>query len=180
MRAKRAVLLGTAMLSIAAADLGANSTRPSEVQGQLPVRRDGSICLSSDGILRFRLPCGWTFSFGPGIERGENAAWVLLGNFPFPDDYAATHEGAPDVPKNALLVGIGDMSLRAHPEALDWPSVQRLRLPTPRIEGRSFLWRVRFAGRALTITVRFGSEPTTEAVRLVNAVLASATILPPR
>lgn len=135
--------------------LGANAIRVDAEPDRTVRRVDEPICPASDGSLRLRVPCRWTFSIGVGMEGRERAAWILTGNFPFPDDYA-THKGTPDVPRDGVLIGIGDLTVGGHPEAVAWPSVRRLHLPTRQIRGREISWRVRFSGRALMLSIQFG------------------------
>jgi hypothetical protein len=125
----------------------------------------------SDGILRLRLPGGWYGSVGPGTQSSRRVAWVLAGNFRFASDYAATHEGAPQVPRDRLLITIGDFVPAG--ASLRWPRARSLHLPTRRLTHRAISWHVRFSGRALSLAVTFGSKPDARAVRLANEVLAS-------
>ena len=125
----------------------------------------------SDGGLRILLPHGWSDSIGPGVQGGQSAAWILVGNFSFPPD-AAKHEGKPDVPQGNVLISVGDFV----PEgpSLKWPRVNRLRLPKGRPGRRQSLsWHVRFADRALWLSVTFGSRPDAQMAALADQVLAS-------
>jgi hypothetical protein len=162
---------------VAVGAMTANAIRADAEPNRSVGRFDEPTCPASDGILRMRVPCSWTFSIGPGTEVGQRAAWILTGDFRFPDDYAA-HKGTPDVPSDRMLIGIGDLTVRGHPEALDWPSVRRLHLPagqgTPR---RKISWSVRFFERAVRLSVQFGSEPSVTHIRLVDEVLASTTLV---
>jgi hypothetical protein len=122
----------------------------------------------SDGSIRVQVPAGWHTSVAPGIQSTHRVAWILLGDFPLAAD-AATLEGGPLVPRQQILVSIGDF-LPLGPAAT-WPRVGRLALPAKRLRHR-VVWNVRFADRALRLIVTFGSKPTTNARRSVNAVLA--------
>lgn len=118
---------------------------------------------------------GWSGSVGPGVQRGHPVAWILVGNFRFAGDYAATHEGAPSVPAGKVLISIGDFV----PDGASrhWMRVRRLQLAQRRITARAVSWHVRFAGRAVRLTVRFGTRPSVRTVRLANSVLGSVTRL---
>jgi hypothetical protein len=124
----------------------------------------------SDGILRVPLADGWSGSVGHGTESGRPVAWILVGDFAFPATYAATHEGIPAVPRRKLLIAIGDFVLV--PPATHWQATKRLRLPPNPARYRTIAWHVRFAGRAVLLSVRFGSRPTSAAVARCNRVLA--------
>jgi hypothetical protein len=93
---------------------------------------------------------------------------VLFGNFWFPAD-AAGHEAKPSVPPGKALIVLGDFPvLRPYTH---WPHVRRLRLPRDAAAKRVVRWHVRFAGRAVFLTVRFGSAPTRQMRSLANAKL---------
>jgi hypothetical protein len=124
----------------------------------------------TDGVLRVPLPAHWSGSVGFGSESGRPVAWILVGDFAFPADYVATHEGIPSVPRRSLVISIGDFVLM--PPATHWQAVKRLRLPPNPARHRSVSWHVRFAGRAVLLSVRFGSRPTSQAVARCNRVLA--------
>jgi hypothetical protein len=111
---------------------------------------------------------GWFGSVGPGVVDWHSAAWVLVGNFWFPAD-AAGHEGNPAVPPGKVLISMGDfpvVSAFAH-----WRRVRRLRLPRNSTAKRAVSWHVRFASRAVFLSVSFGSAPSRQTRRLVNAKL---------
>jgi hypothetical protein len=96
------------------------------------------------------------------------AAWVLFGNFWFPSD-AAGHEGIPSVPPGKVLIVLGDWPVvRPYDH---WRRVRRLGLPRHSTGKRVVSWHVRFAGRAVSLTVRFGSAPTRRMRDLANAKL---------
>jgi hypothetical protein len=113
---------------------------------------------------------GWFGSVGPGVTAGRPAAWLLAGNFRFPSD-AARHEGIPSVPKGKVLISVGDFPVA--PASAHWPRVQRLRFPRPATAKRAVSWHVRFAGRAVPLSVHFGSAPNPETRRLTNARLSA-------
>jgi hypothetical protein len=123
----------------------------------------------TDNILCMPLPGGWHGSVGFGFAAGP-AAWMLAGNFRFPRD-AAKREGWPSVPPQRVLIGIGDFPIRGR--RAHWPHARRLRLPADLTAGHLVAWHVRFAGRALFLSVRFGSRPDDYTRRLVDARLAS-------
>ena len=116
------------------------------------------------------LPRDWFSSVGPGVVAGRAAAYLLAGNFRFPDD-AASHEGPPLVPPHKVLISIGDFPVVGH--ALHWQHVQHLRLSRSLIAKRAISWHVRFAGRAVSLTVQFGSKPDARSRALVDARLAA-------
>jgi hypothetical protein len=118
--------------------------------------------------LCFRVARGWFGSVGAGVVDARPAASVLFGNFWFPAR-AAGHEGYPSVPPGKVLVALGDLPVV--PAYARWPRVQRLRLPRNAAAKRVLQWHVRFAGRAVFLTVRFGSAPTRQMQRLTNAKL---------
>jgi len=128
----------------------------------------------TDGILRASLPGGWSGSVGfgkqivAGLPRTE--AYILMANFPLASD-AATHEAQPVVPPNKLMISLGDFVLTGR--AVHWPRLQTLRLPENPTERRTVSWHGRFAGRAVWVTVSFGSKPSARSRALVDGVLAS-------
>ena len=121
----------------------------------------------SDGVLRAALPPGWSASFGPGFYRTHPEAWVLLGDFRLPPG-AARHEGAPSVPSGRALVTIGDFFPQG--PSSHWRTVTSLRMPRAFIV-TSRWWSVRYAGRALSIKVTFGSSATETLVHQVQRLL---------
>jgi hypothetical protein len=118
--------------------------------------------------LCFSVERGWYGSVGPGVVNARPAAWVLEGNFWFPAD-SAGHEGNPSVPQGRVLIALGDFPVVRRYNR--WRRVGRLRLPQHATAKRVVSWHVRFAGRALFLTVRFGSAPTRNMRRLANAKL---------
>jgi hypothetical protein len=121
----------------------------------------------TDGILCMRLPSGWSSVVSPGHVGGHPAAYLLAGNFRF--HRRPNQEARPDVPPHKVLIDIADFPLIgrwAH-----WRRVERLRLP--KTVKRTVSWHVRFAGRALFLSVSFGSKPDARRLALVNARLAS-------
>jgi hypothetical protein len=113
---------------------------------------------------------GWSSSVGPGVVEGHPAAWVLVGNFRFSPD-AAAHEGTPRVPRGKVLISLGDFPVTS--ASRHWRRVRHLRLPSQTGAGRIVSWRVRFAGRACLLGVRFGSAPKAVTRRLANARLGT-------
>ena len=107
-------------------------------------------------VLCIPLARGWFGSVGPGVASGRPAAWLLAGNFPFPAD-AAAHEGTPSAPAGKVLISIGDFPVDS--VSLHWTSVAHLRLPRSVAARRVVAWRVRFSGRAVRLSVHFGSKP---------------------
>jgi hypothetical protein len=110
----------------------------------------------------------WFGSVGPGVVNARPAAWVLFGNFWFPGD-AAGHEGNPSVPPGKVLITLGDWPVVRPYDR--WRRVRQLRLPRRATAKRVVSWHVRFAGRAVFLTVRFGSAPTRQTRSLANAKL---------
>jgi hypothetical protein len=98
---------------------------------------------------------------------------MLAGNFRFASNYAGTHEGIPAVPRGKVLIALGDMIPVGR--ARHWPPVQRLDLSQRPIIKRAVSWHIRFAGRAVSVTVTFGSKPDAHTIGLVGAVLASVS-----
>jgi len=95
---------------------------------------------------------------------------VLLGDFRLPPG-AAHHGGVPNVPSGRALVTIGDFFPQG--PSSHWRTVSSLRMP------RAFIltsrwWSVRYAGRAVSVKVTFGSAPTEMLVRRVQRVLRGA------
>lgn len=121
------------------------------------------------------LPRGWFGSVGFGVVSRRDAAWLLAGNFRFPSN-AASNEGLPLVPSGRVLISIGDFPVSE--QSLRWRRVKRLRLPNTPESRRAVAWRVRFAGRALLLNVRFGSTPTAKTRSLVNLRLAAVHRIP--
>jgi hypothetical protein len=124
----------------------------------------------SDGILRVPLAKGWSGSVGHGTESGRPVAWILVGDFAFPATYAASHEGIPSVPRRKLLISIGDFIVTG--PATHWRRTRTLRLPRDAARRRAVAWHVRFAGRAVLVSVHFGSRPTSAALARCNRALA--------
>jgi hypothetical protein len=151
---------------------GGSGTTHSASITALSLPRTGAMRARSitDGVLRVPVPHGGTGSINPGFQKGRPVAWILVGDFRFPADWGARHlEGAPTVPNDGILVVVGDFILGAY--SSDWPSVQRLHLPSsPRAS--QFSWNVRFAGRALRVSVQFGSVPDQGRRARANALLA--------
>jgi hypothetical protein len=124
----------------------------------------------TDGVLRAQLPDGGTGSINPGFQEGRPVAWILVGNFRFPADWGAKHrEGTPTIPSDGILVTVGDFIPGAY--SSNWPSVRRLRLPSP-TASQVIAWNVRFADRALRLSVHFGSMPEQSSRALANELLA--------
>jgi hypothetical protein len=119
-------------------------------------------------VLCIPTPQGWFSSVGPGVVDFHPAAWLLAGNFWFPGD-AAGHEGTPSVPPGKVLISIGDFPVVS--AFAQWHRVQRLRLPRHSGAKRVLSWHVRFAGRAVFLSVSFGSAPSPRMRRLANARL---------
>jgi hypothetical protein len=128
----------------------------------------------SDNVFRVPLAPGWfgSVAFGGG-PPGPPPAWIEVGNFFIPSDYASTHEGGPAVPRGKVLIALGDFAISA--SSRSWRQVDRIRLPQRHMTRRSVVWHVRFHGRALWLNVQFGSLPNARDRALANAVLASVT-----
>jgi hypothetical protein len=140
---------------------------------QSPVASAASAGTVSDGVLRATLPPGWSASVGPGFYQAPGGslhpeAWVLLGDFRFPSG-AARHEAGVSVPNGRVLVQIGDF----FPEgpSTRWQTVSSLAMPRALLLA-SRRWSVRYAGRALSIKVIFGSRPADVLVHQVERLLA--------
>jgi hypothetical protein len=150
------------------------SSQPQRVDQLLrqPPDADGEAVRSiTDGVLRVPVPHGGTGSINPGFQEGRPVAWILVGNFRFPADWGARHqEGMPTVPSDGILLVVGDFISDEY--SSDWPSVQRLHLPSPPRASHLVSWNVRFAGRALRLSVQFGSVPDERRRALANALLA--------
>jgi hypothetical protein len=119
----------------------------------------------TDNILCMPLPRGWSESVGFGHTPAGPAAWMHAGNFHF-DRFSARNEGFPRVPAHRVLITIGDF-----PPIFTnwrWRHSDRLRLPRHKLA-----WRVIFHGRALFVSVHFGSKPNARTRALVNRRLAS-------
>jgi hypothetical protein len=140
----------------------AGPARPAE--SHLTLRR------SCGPVLCVPLARGWFSSVGWGVAAGRPAAWLLAGNFPFPAD-AAAHEGAPPVPPGKVLISIGDFPVLSAFHR--WPRVARLRLPRPMTAKQVVSWHVRFSGRAVSLSIRFGSRPDAQTRGLANARLSA-------
>jgi hypothetical protein len=126
----------------------------------------------TDGVLRVPVPHGGTGSINPGFQRGRPVAWILVGNFRFPADWGTKHrEGTPTVPGDGILVTIGDFIPDGYSSG--WPSVRRLHLPSVPAASRVVSWNVRFAGRAVRLSVQFGSVPNAGSRAFANAHLVS-------
>ena len=123
----------------------------------------------TDNILCMPLPRSWHRSVGFG-HAGGPAAWMLAGNFRFARD-AAKHEGTPAVLPHRVLITIGDFPV--FKRWSHWPRVRRLHLPGGPVSKRSVYWHVRFGGRALWLSVHFGSRPDPSMRQLVDKRLAS-------
>lgn len=119
-------------------------------------------------VLCIPLARGWSGSVGTGVVDRHRAAWLLAGNFPLPA-IAAGHEGTPSVPPGKVLISIGDFPIVS--AFVHWPRVPRL----PRLVAakRVVSWHVRFAGRAVFLSVRFGSRPDRQIRSLANARLSA-------
>jgi hypothetical protein len=125
----------------------------------------------TDGVLRVPVPHGGTGSIIPGFQRGRRVAWILVGNFRFPADWGTKHrEGTPTVPSDGILVVVGDFIPDAYSSG--WQSARRLHLPSSPTASRVVSWNVRFEGRALRLSVQFGSVPDERSHALANALLA--------
>jgi hypothetical protein len=124
----------------------------------------------TDGVLRVPVPYGGTGAINPGFQEGRPVAWILVGNFRFPKDWGAKHrEGTPTVPSDGILVTVGDFIPDAY--SSDWPSVRRLHLPSSHTASQVVSWNLLFAGRALRLSVHFGSVPDQPRRALANALL---------
>jgi hypothetical protein len=119
--------------------------------------------------LCIRAEQGWFGSVGPGVVNAHPAAWVLFGDFPFPGN-AAGHEGYPSVPEGKVLIAFSDFPVVGR--SARWRRVTHLQLPTRHPSRRRLVsWHVRFAGRAVSVDVKFGSRPSAGMWRLANAKL---------
>lgn len=161
-RARRRRLLAATELALLGAGtaLVATSGPPATVS-------TASAGTGSDGVLRTTLPSGWTDSVGPGFDRTHPEAWVLIGDFRLPPR-TARHEGAPPVPAGSVLVTIGDFF--PDDASRRWATVSSLRMPRALIVSGHW-WSVRYADRALSIQVTFGSGPTRTLVQQVQSLL---------
>jgi hypothetical protein len=152
---------------------GGSGTTHSAANAPLSLPRTGAMRARSitDGVLRVPVPHRGTGSINPGFQKGRSVAWILVANFRFPADWGAKHrEGTPTVPSDGILVTVGDFIPDAYSSG--WPSVRRLHLPSAPAASRAVSWNVRFAGRALRLSVQFGSVPNAGSRALANALLA--------
>jgi hypothetical protein len=113
------------------------------------------------------LPHGWSSVVSHGVVRGRPAAYLRAGNFRFRE--RPNLEAGPHVPPGRVLISIGDFPPLG-PWAR-WRHVDRLRLPDHAARKRSIHWQVRFAQRAVSVEVQFGSKPDARIRALVNARL---------
>jgi hypothetical protein len=125
----------------------------------------------TDNILCMPLPRGWSHSVAFGHTPAGSAAWMHAGNFRFSRS-AARNEGFPGVPARRVLITIGDFPVFGN-WGRKWPRVDRILLPARSVKERAFAWHVRFAGRALYLSVHFGLHPNTRTRALVNRRLAT-------
>lgn len=167
-----AVLIGASVVRHFSSAGGGGATTHSVSIGPMPLPNTGAGPRSvADGVLRVPVPRGGTGSINPGFQRGRRVAWVLVANFRFPADWGAKHrEGTPTVPSDGILITLGDFIPGAY--SSDWPSVRTLHLPSSPAGSRIVSWNVRFAGRALRLSVRFGSGPDEPGRSVVNELLA--------
>jgi hypothetical protein len=168
-----AAVVGVSLMWHYASAGGGGGTTHSLSITPLPLRGTGGMGPRSitDGVLRVPVPHGGTGSINPGFQRGRPVAWILVGNFRFPADWGAKHpEGTPTLPSDGILVTVGDFIPNAYSSG--WPSVRRLHLPSAPAASRAVSWNVRFAGRALRLSVQFGSVPNAGSRALANALLA--------
>ena len=121
----------------------------------------------SDGVLRMALPPGWSASVAPGFYLTHPQAWVLVGDFHLAHG-AARLEGGPTVPDGHVLVTIGDFY--SYGAARDWQAVTQLRVPRSVVASGRW-WSARYAGRALSIQVKFESRPTRALITEVQSFL---------
>jgi hypothetical protein len=125
----------------------------------------------SDGFLKVQLPSGWSSAIGPGVVAAKPAAYMLVAEFRLRSD-AAMHEAPPAVPAGKVLISLGDCPVQTR--SRDWPRVTRLRLPSAGTN-QEIIWHVRYARRAISVTVWFGSRPTAHDRRAVDHVLSRVT-----
>jgi hypothetical protein len=171
-RLRRVPLIGVSVIAACAIGLtiylrDGGHKEPSRTVANSSATRQRTI---TDGILGIPLARGWTGSVGPGVQAGHRVAWIIVGDFRFPSDWGPGHrEGTPSVPRKRLLIALGDFfpdEYSAH-----WRRVRKLRLPA-RIDGRRLVvWKTRYAGRALRLSVQFGSSPDAQTIARANDVL---------
>jgi hypothetical protein len=125
----------------------------------------------SGPVVKLALPPGWHGSVGFGRDAGRSAAWIRATSFSIPSD-AARHEGLPSVPTGEVLVSVGDFPIDT-PAQARWPRATRLRLEHVPAR-RRWSTHVRFAGRAVRLTIVFGSPPSTRTIHAVDRLLTSA------
>jgi hypothetical protein len=128
----------------------------------------------SDGVLCLPLPRGWSSFVERGVTSRRPAAYLLAGNFRF--RLRGHPEALPSIPPRRVLISIGDFPLAA--ASAGWRHVSRLALPLAQGGRRAVAWHVRFAGRAVSVWVRFGTTPTVQIRSLVNARLAAVRRVP--
>jgi hypothetical protein len=125
----------------------------------------------TDGTLCMPLPAGWSRVVSPGHVGGGSAAYLLAGNFRF--HRRPNQKGWPKVPPHKVAIDVADFPVLG--QSRHWRRVETLRLPSR--EKRIVRWHVRFAGRAVTVEVRFGSRPDARMRALVNRRLSAVRLL---
>jgi hypothetical protein len=134
----------------------------------------GSQGLLTDGTLRASVPETWSRSVSFGTEAvarsDSTVAWLLVGSFASRAMRPAARAAQPFRP-GKVLVAIGDFVPTA--QTRPWTSVRRVQIPLRWSGRRRLSWSVLFAGRALRLSVEFGSPPTAPLVAEAAAVLAS-------
>jgi hypothetical protein len=131
----------------------------------------------SDGVLKLALPHGWFGSVAPGgviiHQHPRAAAWILVGDYRTLLNHNPTAEGMPTPPRGRVAVSIGDFPETADTRA--WPTLRPLALSKPGTPTNQITRHALFHGRAVTVTVRFGSAATTAGLARVNELLAGLT-----
>lgn len=127
----------------------------------------------SDGVISLSVPAGWHSSLMTGVEVNgkatSSAAWLLIGNFPFAADAAASST-LPPVRRRGILIVIGNLA--ATGSARQWKRVLHPTLSAHH-RARTAILKVRFHDRALLIRIEFGSLPETRRIHVVNRLLKS-------
>jgi hypothetical protein len=75
-----------------------------------------------------------------------------------------------------VLITIGDFFPTSR--SLHWLAVKQLRVPRNPLRQNGWWWRVRFRGRAVVLSVRFGSKPDAATVARADRVLAAVAHQP--
>jgi hypothetical protein len=131
----------------------------------------------SDGVLKLALPLGWFGSVAPGTviirQSPHTASWMLVGDYHAFLTRSPTAEGMPKVPRGRVVVSIGDFPASVNTRA--WLPLRPLAVSRLEVHTTQITRHVRFHGRAIIVTVRFGSAATSRGLARVNRLLSGLT-----